>query len=206
MLDVLASDDDNSIHLSDQYTQLALEAALADILAFCYTDDYGNARRNASIDFTTRVLSHLLTHDLAHRFEIGGLVELTSHYFKKAFLWYCANSTSEDVRSALQQCSSSQFVEESGLTSHALDLLRDTVLGAFTNQIGAYKTSGRFKEALELMEAVPLATAYLYSRPLVREKDEESDDETDGDDEKDGDEREGESHIKKRVKAFYETL
>lgn len=141
------------------------------------------------------MLSHLLTHELAHRFEIPDLVDLTVHYFKKAFLCYCANSTSENVKKALQECSSEDFVKESGLTGHALGLLRDMVLAAFTDRIGVYKSGGRFREALELMEAVPLATAYLYSRPKTRvgERDEEE-----------GDEVEEEGHDGKRVKGEYD--
>jgi hypothetical protein len=178
---------------------------MADVFSYCYPNDYSNTQRNASTDFTTRVLSHLLIHDLANRFEISGLVELSSHYFKKAFLWYCANSTSEDVKSALQQCSSEGFVKESGLTEYALGLLRNIALAAFTNQIGVYKTSGRFKEALELMGAVPLATAYLYSRPSTREDTQDDGGESDGEEGEDVDEVEEESHDRKRAKEEYET-
>ncbi|KAF2821894.1 hypothetical protein CC86DRAFT_470527 [Ophiobolus disseminans] len=168
---------------ADDFTKLALCAGMSDVFAFCYLGDYKNSHRDGSSDFDVRVMSHLLTHDLAHRFQIGGLVELTSCHFKKAFLWYCANSTSEDVKVALQECSAPNFVKDSGLTGHALNLLHDTALAAFANQVGAYKTNGRFREALELMEAVPLATAELYSRRSIQAADAEGSQE--GDEEED---------------------
>jgi hypothetical protein len=182
----------------DKYAKLALRAAMADVFAYCYLNDYNNTLRNSSTDFVTRVLSHLLTHDLAHRFEIPGLVELTSQYFRNAFLWFCANSSSDDVKAALRQCASENFVRESGLTGYGLGLLHDIALMAFTHQIGAYKTEGKFREALELMEAVPMATAELYSRPATRGED-GRDEESDGEFEEGEEEDEEEKHDEKRV-------
>lgn len=154
----------------DEFTKLAVCAAMSDVFAFCYLGSYSNTHRDSSTDFDMRVLSHLLTHDLAHRFQIGGLVLLTANNFKNAFLWFCATSTAEDVKRVLQRCASPDFVRESGLTGIALGLLHDTALAVFAHQIGVYKTGGKFKEALELMEAVPMATAELYSRPTIRQE------------------------------------
>jgi hypothetical protein len=182
----------------DKYTKLALRAAMADVFAYCYLNDYNNTVRNSSTDFVTRVLSHLLTHDLAHRFEIPGLVELTSQYFRNAFLWFCANSSPDDVKAALRQCASENFVKESGLTGYGLGLLHDVALMAFMHQIGAYKTEGKFREALELMEAVPMATAELYSRPATRRED-GRDEESGGESEEGEEDDEEEGHDEKRV-------
>ncbi|KAH3934697.1 hypothetical protein HBH53_264830 [Parastagonospora nodorum] len=87
--------------------------------------------------------------------------------------------------------------------------LHDTAIDIFRITIDAYKKENKFKEALELMGAVPMATAKLYSQPpkqeeVVPEDGEDLSEEDESEDEDEVSELE-ESTTKKAKKEAYVT-
>jgi hypothetical protein len=163
LFDLFRCEDFDELQDANEYTKLAVRDAMTDIFAYYYLGTYRARPRNLSVDFSDSVLSHLLTYTLAHGFDLHGLVELVERCCRAAFAFYCANAADSRVIAALQKCFSPEFMRH---LARALQLLHETALHAFETRLAMHKGNGQFSEALALMEAVPLATAEVYSRPL----------------------------------------
>lgn len=136
-----------------------------DVFGYCYFGGYTNGARENSSDFNVRVMYHLLLYDVATYLDIPGLVLLSADNFVSSFTRYCEICSPEQRIAALKICFSTNVGFQQVIT-----LLQDTALGMFRSMIDGYKKDGKFKEALELMEAVPIAAAKLYSRPSTHEE------------------------------------
>jgi hypothetical protein len=182
LFDLFRCEDIDELEDANEYNKLAVRDAMTDIFAYCYLNTYSPRSRNLSGDFSDSVLSHLLTYTLAHGFDLHGLVELVERCFRAAFAFYCANAEESRVIAALKKCFSPKFTRR---PAPALQLLHETALRAFETRLAMHKRNGQFREALALMEAVPLATAEVYSRPLDGEGElqdgEDSDESADAD-------------------------
>jgi len=185
-----------------KYSNIAMREAMIDVLMYCYYGRYDlNRARDLSNDFAVRVLSHLLVYDAAVQFQISDLVVLSGIRFRSEFHAYCQSSTPEGVQAVFRTCFSSGDVTA---------LMHDTAIEMFGVVIDAYKNGNMFKEALELMGAVPMATAKLYSKPPTQQEDGEEDgedlvEEDDSEDEDEGPEFDDEDAAKPAKKEAYAT-
>lgn len=179
-----------------------MREAMIDVLMYCYYGRYDlNRARDLSNDFALRILSHLLVYGAAVQFQISDLIVLSGIRFPSEFHEYCQSSTPEGVQAVFRTCFSSDDVTE---------LLHDTAIEMFGLVIDAYKKGKMFKEALELMAAVPMATAKLYSQPPKQEENGEEDgedlvEEDDSEDEDEGPEFHDEDAAKSAKKEAYAT-
>ncbi|KAH3974927.1 hypothetical protein HBH98_078550 [Parastagonospora nodorum] len=184
-----------------KYSNIAMREAMIDVLAYCYYGKYHlNRERDVSDDFALRVLSHLLVHEAAVQFQIPDLVTLSAIRFRSEFWGYCTSCTPEGAQTVFKSCFSSKIMSK---------FLHDTAIDIFRITIDAYKKENKFKEALELMGAVPMATAKLYSQPpkqeeVVPEDGEDLSEEDESEDEDEVSELE-ESTTKKAKKEAYVT-
>ncbi|KAH7392231.1 hypothetical protein DE146DRAFT_634392 [Phaeosphaeria sp. MPI-PUGE-AT-0046c] len=156
----------------DEFTKLAIRESMIDIFAYCYFGRYHNTKAG---DFDVRVLSHLLTLSLAGHLEMPGLVGHSHVHFVAAFVDFDSSSSPEQIQLALTKCFSAEVLEEKGFSELARHILQDVAFEGFAEQVKKLKQDGKFKEAFDFMEAVPMAAAKLYScRPLYEHEHEES--------------------------------
>ena len=140
---------------NDETNKAALRDALFDIIAFCYMRDCSDCCRDTSRYFRVRVLSVLLTHALADRFQIADLVTLAAKKFKEAFAWFCTNADDDHVEAALEICYSPAFRKERHIRGSTLELLRETAAWRLEQQLGYYGKVGLTDRALKLVIALP---------------------------------------------------
>jgi ribosomal protein L12E/L44/L45/RPP1/RPP2 len=169
---------------------------MVDVFSYCYYKAYDFGKRDASDDFELRVLSHLVAHGLAIHFNIPGLRALTWEHFTTSFWSYAQQCPIEKLTAALNECFSPDFVMQSGFDEQAVASIRIEALAIFKHLIEQYKKSAKFKEVLDLIEAVPLAAAKLYSQPPTQNDDAEEDEDED-------DEEEGESEDEDEVLELF---
>jgi hypothetical protein len=155
----------------DRYTKIAIREAMMDDFGYCYFGKYDKCERDSSKNFLVQVMYHLLLYDLATCLEMPGLLHLSAAKFVAAFNTYCVDCSVEQRVTLLNQCLSPGIIVEYGF-EQGTKLVQDTALEVFRGTIDGYKKYGKFKEMLDIMEAVPFAAAKLYSQPWTQEKNE----------------------------------
>jgi hypothetical protein len=137
---------------------------MIDDFGYCYFGDYNTGERENSDDFTVSVLRHLLVYGSAIELEISGLLVLSTCKYISAFVSYNERRTTEQRVEVLKQC----FLPDLGAgfgCAAATTLVQNTAINMFGMMVAECKKNGQFKEALDLMEAVPMAAAELYNQP-----------------------------------------
>ncbi|KAF1840074.1 uncharacterized protein K460DRAFT_410686 [Cucurbitaria berberidis CBS 394.84] len=166
LLDLVACEGIMGYDSDDEANNTALRDSLFDIIAFCYLENCSDCRRDTNIHFNIRVIPLLLTHALADRFEIPDLVAGAEKKFRDAFAWFCTNAVDEHVESALKICFSPDLLKKRHIQGRTLELLRDTAMWMFEQQVENYKRAGQREKLMALMAGIPQASAKL-GRQLV---------------------------------------
>ncbi|OAK99400.1 hypothetical protein IQ06DRAFT_356112 [Phaeosphaeriaceae sp. SRC1lsM3a] len=90
---------------------------------------------------------------------MAGLVGHSRVQLVAAFVDFDSSSSPEQIQAAVIKC----------FSELALPILQDVAFESFAEPVKKLKKDGKFKEALDLMEAVPLAAAKLYNCPPLCE-------------------------------------